>query len=161
MLLLLCSPQRLFHVHSVFIRDIWTLPAFSSSFSLPGVTLILHVVLTHARLCECTQGGWKFWEKAAWHFWLVKLNMWQAYLKADLHLSFARLAFKSTNAHLQLLLPQVHLLWKRAHAWAGTFNDLLLQGSPKENVHFFIDQLIKRNFDLNMLVTVVIQWCKL
>lgn len=59
--------------------------------------------------------GWTFQgKKPAWHFWLVKLNMWLLSSKADPCPSVAKLAFKSTNVHLQLLLLQDHLLWSRA-----------------------------------------------
>lgn len=133
-------------------------PPFSSSFSSPGLTC--HVSLWPMHVCLTAHVGGNFSEKAAWHFWLVKLNMWQPSSKADPRPSVTKLAFKSTNAHLQLLLLQDHLLWSRAHARAGTFKELLLQGSSYENMQFLIELLIKCYFELKML-TVIIQWCNL
>lgn len=105
-------------------------------------------------------GGHFRGKKTAWHFWLVKLNMWLPSSKADPCPPVAKLAFKSTNVHLQLLLLRDHLLWSRARARTHELarskrrSELLLQGSSNESLHFFIDLFIKCNF--NML-TVVIQ----
>lgn len=54
-------------------------------------------------------------EVPAWYFWLLKPNMWQSSWKADLCQSFYKLMFKSTNAHLQLLLFSFHLFSLLTH----------------------------------------------
>lgn len=115
--LALLSSEVTFHMDSLPIYDIWTLfhhlAALSGS---PGVghcsDPCMHVWV----------GTWVeiFRGKAVWHFWLVKLNMWQPSSKADPCPSAAKLAFKSTNAHLQLLLLRDHLL---SHTRAGTFKE--------------------------------------
>lgn len=72
--------------------------------------------------------------------------MWQSSWKADLCLSVSKLMFKSTNAHLQLLLFYLHLLYCHAHTHTLMASELLQQGiaemkSRKFSIHLFVKYL--------------------